>query len=229
MAIITGNLLLAALLSFEDFEAKPLGAPGLAAGFGGIRSHAAYVTNAKAHSGEKSLCWSVGKEPGMKAASYVILSSKMPRTEECLKTGCIRFSYWFCPDTANAGFGTEVRANTGRPLAWRTSASGFGLACAEMKANAKKEKARVLPKEWRSLKAATLGGWHFVEVFIPVNPSERLCAKMRVTWPDGTVEEGESDYPHKPGTTDLNWTPIHDMSATDSRFFLDDLKVEYAL
>ena len=217
MAITIGNLLLAAttVLSAHDFEADKLGSPGLARSWGS-GDHNVFVTNVKAHDGEKGVCVLTGGTAGQQAISYEIFNADRDKEHaSVLESGYLRFSYWFCPETSNAAFTTELRTNTSRNLIWRTAADGFW-----MNAGWLSKEARKLP-DWRAKKGCELGKWHKVEIFIPVSFEERLNAKIRITWPDGSVETGETDYDHRKDTKAFTWMPILDPWVTNSRFFLD--------
>lgn len=223
MAITIGNVLLlaATVLSTNDFESVKLGAAGIDRAFGG-GDHSGFVTNLKAHSGKKSFCFVTGPTPGAQALRHHIFGVRMNKEyAQYLKSGYLRFSYWFCPETANALFYTELRTNKSRNLNWLTNAQGFRLNCAFMP-----KKERKLP-DWNLYRNCELGKWHKVEIFIPVNPDEKLNAKMQVTWPDGKSFAGESDYLHIKGTSDFIWTPMIDQYTTNSRFYLDDLETAW--
>lgn len=216
MAITTGNALLlaATLVSSQGFEDFSLGDPGLWRWWCN-GDHFSYVTNVKAHDGEKSFCHVDGEKSGQMAFTYHILSCKgrQDLKDRLEKGGYIRFSFWFCPDTPNANFSTELRTDVTRPLIWDVGAGGFGL-----RPNYMDPAMRQL-KDWKCGKACELGKWHKVEVFIPASASEGLSAKMRITWPDGTTEQGETDYNHQPQS---EFSAVQIVFNSYARFFIDD-------
>lgn len=222
MAITIGNALLVAatVLSFNGFEDRPLGDIGYPRWWCN-GDHYRYVTNVKAHGGEKSYCHIDGTKAGQMAFTYAVLyAAKDPETKAKLEAcDYIRFSYWFCPDTDNANFGTELRTNATRALYWDVTAGWFKLAPLWM------SKDRRTRPDWKCSKKCVVGQWHKIEVFIPTQASAGLPAKMRVTWPDGSTEQGETDYNHNPGNLNFQAVQIVPPWVSQTRFFLDDVEV----